>query len=216
MNPRARGQQTMQMRSIFPTPVGEYDHPDATSLNAGLTEFVHKVRDQGPTESRESAIRSGWRSRSDLLDYDAAPIRAFRSFVDQCLHSFVERWVNFDRLPHVPRRLSHRYKGWAVILEQGAYQQQHVHSRTDLVGVYCVGVPQPTPDFPEVGGQLTLVDPRSGRLSTRTSWETDLVMLEPQPGRLILMPSYIPHRIEPLLAPGERMTINFDTIVLSR
>ena len=205
-----------RMRSVFSTLIAEFDHPKGEELNVSLAAFVHEVRDKGPKELRASTIRDGWRSSSELLDYDAPPIHAFRSFVDQCLQAYVMHWANFDHLANVPQQFSHRYKGWAVILEQGGYQQQHVHSRTDLVGVYCVGMPAATPDFPHVGGQLTLIDPRSGRLSTRTSWETDLVMLEPQPGRLFMMPSYVAHRIEPLLAPGERMTINFDTIVLAK
>ncbi len=206
----------MRMNSVFCTPVAEFDHPDCGELNGSLATFIHQLREKGLGESRASTIRSGWRSKRDLLDYDAPPIRAFRGFVDGCLQSYVKHWSTLDGLASVPQQFSHRYKGWAVILEEGGYQQQHLHSRTDIVGVYCVSVPAPTSGVPDVGGQLTLIDPRPGRLSTRTSWESELVSLDPRPGRLILMPSYVAHRVETLLAPGERVTINFDSIVLSK
>ena len=69
-------------------------------------------------------------------------------------------------------------------------------------------------DADNAGGALTLIDPRTGRLSTRTAWETDLVSLQPVPGRLFLFPSFVAHRVEPVLAPGERVTINFNTTVI--
>jgi hypothetical protein len=206
----------MRVRPVFPTLIAEFDHPNPDSLNQRLGSFVQGTRDSGPKENRATTISQGWRSKSDLLDYDVPEIHELRSFFDQCVQSYVRYWAGHDGIAGAPSQFTHRYKGWAVVLDQCGFQHQHVHSRTDLVGVYCVHRPASTPEFPDVGGALTLVDPCTGRLSTQTAWESSIVALQPTPGRLFLLPSYVAHRVETLIAPGERMTINFDTIVLSR
>ena len=61
-----------------------------------------------------------------------------------------------------------------------------------------------------------LVGNDTGRLSTRTNWETDLVNLQPIPGRLFLFPSFVAHRVEAVVGRGERVTINIDVLAVER
>ena len=204
----------LQIRSLFPTIVAEIDHPDPEPLNANLLRFIRRVRDEMPPEQRATTISQGWRSKSDLLEHDVPEIRALRQFLDQSIRSYLSYWTNQTGAQQVLARLKHRYKGWAVILSENGYQHQHVHSRTDLTGVYCVDRTIDRNSTDDNGGALTLIDPRIGRLSTRTSWESDLVSLQPVPGRLFLFPSFVPHRVEAVRGRGERVTINFDVLAV--
>ena len=200
------------LRRLFPTLVAEIDHPDPAELNVRLAAFIRRVRDEDPPEKRGSTVHGGWRSTSALLKHDVPEIRAIRAFFDKGIEAYFSSWASEARTPYTSSAFTQRYKGWAVILSEGGYQQQHVHSRMDLVGVYCVERPR-SPEGDSTGGELTLIDPRTGRLSTRAAWETELVSLAPVPGRLFLFPSFVAHRVERVLAPGERVTINFDVIV---
>ncbi len=206
----------MQIRPVFPTLIAEIDLLDSGPLNSLLLAFIRRIRDEAPQEQRATTINQGWRSKGNLLEYDVPEIRSLRAFFDQSIQSYVNYWVNQSGSSQASRRLMHRYKGWAVVLSEHGYQHQHVHSRTDLVGVYCVQRPGTQTAGSDPGGALTLIDPRTGRLSTRTSWESDLVSLQPVPGRLFLIPSFVAHRVEAVTAPGERITINLDVIVVER
>jgi uncharacterized protein (TIGR02466 family) len=206
----------VQIRPVFPTFVAEIDHPDPAPLNALLLAYIRRIRDESPPEQRATTIRQGWRSKADLLEHDVPEVRSLRAFLDQSIQLYVNQWVNQSGAPQASRKLTHRYKGWAVILSEHGYQHQHVHSRTDLVGVYCVQRPETQTPGGDPGGALTLIDPCTGRLSTRTSWESDVVSLQPVPGRLILIPSFVAHRVEAVTVPGERITINLDVIVVER
>ncbi len=206
----------MRIRSIFPTIFAEIDHPEPEPLNANLLQFIHRIRDEMPSEQRATTICQGWRSRSDLLEHDVPEIQALRKFFDQSIRSYLNYWTSQTGAQQVLPRLKHRYKGWAVILSENGYQHQHVHSRTDLTGVYCVDHATDRDSRDNGGGALTLVDPRTGRLSTRTTWETDLVNLQPIPGRLFLFPSFVAHRVEAVVGRGERVTINIDVLAVER
>ena len=204
----------VQFRPLFPTLIAEIEHPDPGPLNSRLLAFIRKIRDELPPEERATTINRGWRSKSNLLDHDVPEISSLRAFFDESIATYVNYWAK--QFGSSQRALMHRYKGWAVVIEEHGYQHQHVHSRTDLVGVYCVQRPEAEIVGSDPGGALTLIDPRTGRLSTRTNWETDLVHLQPVPGRLFLIPSFVAHRVEAVTAPGERITINFDAIVVER
>ena len=204
----------VHFRPLFPTLVAEIDHPDPGPLNSSLLAFIQQIREELPPEERATTINRGWRSKSNLLEHDVPEIRSLRHFFDQCITTYVGYWAK--QHGSLQPKLAHRYKGWAVVIEEHGYQHQHVHSRTDLVGVYCVQRPEAEIVGSDPGGALTLIDPRTGRQSTRTSWETDLVHLQPVPGRLFLIPSFVAHRVEAVTAPGERITINFDAIVVER
>ena len=67
---RPPGSVEFRVRPVFPTLVGEVDHPDPVALNTALAAFIHRVRDEAPPEQRATTISQGWRSTSDLLEHD--------------------------------------------------------------------------------------------------------------------------------------------------
>lgn len=69
-------------------------------------------------------------------------------------------------------------------------------------------MPEPPAGVPT--GNLTLIDPRAGRVAARAIWEHAHHSVQPRAGTLLLFPSFVPHRVDQLQAPGERISINFD------
>src|SRR6185436_184156 len=193
------------MERIFPTLLAQYDVPECEALNRGLAEFIHELAARSRDYSSLSTVRHGWQSGFDLLEYDADAIRALRAEINRGIESFLEAWgaVSFGSL--APRSFRYRYNGWAVVLRGGGFQHEHVHSRSDLVGVYYVATPADGK-----GGKLSLIDPRAGRLASRAIWDITHVDVTPRPGLLVLFPSFVPHRVNQIESDGERISINFD------
>lgn len=202
----------LKMNVWFPTLVGEADCPEAARLNPRLAAHIREraVRERGHADL--TTVNRGWQSPPGFLEASLPEVRALRRFLDSTLATYLEQWGRVFHNALAPASFSFSYQGWAVLLEKGGFQHQHVHTRTDFVGVYCVEAPDLAPGE----GTLTLLDPREGRLATRAVWEKEREPIRPVPGRLVLFPSFVPHRVDPFFSPGERITINFDVTVSQR
>lgn len=198
----------MRLSPMFPTLVGDVVLPDAAALNGELAAWL---RDRARTEedrSPRTTVNVGWQSGLDLLDDPFPPLQALRSFFHAQVAEYLEQAGRCHHAADAPTRFTFDTVGWAVILRPGGFQHEHVHTRTQLVGVYWVEVPEALADR----GALDLGDPRAGRVYGRSAWELDRVSLLPTAGRLVLFPSFVPHRVHQV-AGGDRISINFDVTV---
>jgi len=198
----------MQIHALFPTLLGEAEHPDAAALNVDLAAYIRHRERSERDRSPLTTVNEGWQSGLDLLEADLPPVQALKAFINPHLDALLQEMGRLTHGAMAPRSFRYSYRGWAVILRPGGFQQEHLHTRTDLVGVYYVEVP-PSQGSPP-GGELVLLDPRAGRRATRPLWELDRFSISPRPGALFLFPSYVPHRVDRVHAQGERISINFD------
>jgi uncharacterized protein (TIGR02466 family) len=198
----------MRITPLFPTLIAEVRNPESDALNPALAAFVRGREGSERDQSAFTTVRRGWQSGLDLLDAPHPAITALRGFFNTQIEAYLNAWGGTSFTAGAPRGFGYEYTGWAVILRTGGFQHEHVHSRTDMVGVYYVEVP-PVPPA-EAGGALTLVDPRAGRVAARSVWEAVQHAVTAEAGKLVLFPSFLPHRVEQLTAPGERISINFD------
>lgn len=193
---------------LFPTLLGEAEFPDAAGLNRELAAYIRSREQLDRDYSAFTTVRHGWQSAPDVFEADVPAIGALRGFVDQHIEAFLHEWGRVSFNQSAPRRFRYSYAGWAVILRQGGFQHEHVHTKTDLIGVYYVEVPAESSDGPS--GNLTFIDPRGGRLASRAIWESPQYSSRPKPGKLLLFPSFMPHRVDQVGGHGERISINFD------
>jgi hypothetical protein len=107
------------------------------------------------------------------------------------------RWLGI-RWPGEPTLI-----GWANLFDAGAIERLHIHERGWLSGVYYVAMP------PVVeGGELLI-----GGHDFGTAWPQGLVRrIRPVPGRIVLFPSYLYHRVTPFSGVGQRISIAFDLV----
>lgn len=198
----------MRMNLLFPTLVGDVVNPDPT-LNARLAEVIRERQRNDVDQAPYTTVHGGWQSGLDLLRSDAPAILQLRSFFEEQIGAYLTEAGRCHNTPGAPTRFAFDYTGWAVVLGPGGFQHEHVHAGTQVVGVYWVAVP----DEPAGRGDLNLGDPRGGRVASRLGWETDRIRLVPEAGRLILFPSYLPHRVEQVTGAGVRISINFDVTI---
>lgn len=98
--------------------------------------------------------------------------------------------------------------GWSIRLNRGGHHISHIHAHGILSSACYVAVPAETADRQ---GWLELGRPPS---DIPLALEP-LATIEPQPGRLILFPSFLYHGTRPFDA-GERLTVAFDAAPTSQ
>jgi hypothetical protein len=100
-------------------------------------------------------------------------------------------------------------QGWAVVLRSGGHQLPHFHPAAFLSGVYYVRVP----GIVKAGaageaGCLKFGGPCAGAAQA----ETFTASIRPQPGMIVVFPSYFWHYTVPFESDEERICIAFDAI----
>lgn len=200
--------QGLKINILFPTLLGETEFPGCEALNQDLAAYIRNLEQNERDYSQFSTVNHGWQSSLNFLDSGVPAIQTLKHFINNQIEIFLKEWGKASFSSSTPSTFHYSYKGWAVILRQGGFQYEHVHTKTDLVGVYYVEVPT-APSAAE-SGNLTLIDPRSGRVASRSIWETAQYTVRPKPGMFLLFPSFLPHRVNQVQAAGERISINLD------
>jgi len=103
---------------------------------------------------------------------------------------------------------------WTIKQEEGHYQEMHSHPSGHLSGNLYVSVPELSEGSNLSDGQISLRMPFTKDVSKfilNDTWKNT-----PQPGTLMLFPSYIPHTVYPWKGTGSRIVVSFDAILVPK
>lgn len=144
-----------------------------------------------------------------LTGSDDPAIQAFFRAVDEPIRRHIDRLgAGADPLR---RRATGDYRiqgAWSVRLRPGGFHKDHFHPEGWLSSAFYVETPDQALAGEDQAGWI-----RFGKPPFRT--EPDLPperWVKPQPGRLVLFPSYMWHGTEPFTTDERRMTIAFDVV----
>jgi uncharacterized protein (TIGR02466 family) len=197
-----------QIDVLFPTLLGISELPEAAALNRELEDYVGSREAHDRDQSGFTTVFAGWQSGLDFLEADVPAVHRLKRFINERIEAFLAEWGRVSFVPGAPPAFRYSYTGWAVVLRPGGFQHQHVHTKTDVTGIYYVAVPDASGG--ESLGDLVLTDPRAGRVAARSMWESAQHRVRPKPGMLLLFPSFVPHHVDQVQAPGRRISVNFD------
>jgi uncharacterized protein (TIGR02466 family) len=202
-----------QIDVLFPTLLGMTQLPQPEALNRALAAHVGEREARERDQSHLTTVQNGWQSGLDFMEADVPAVHELKRFVNGRIEAFLAEWGRVAFVPGAVPAFNYSYTGWAVVLRPGGFQHEHVHTKTDVTGIYYVAVP----DAPggEPVGDLVLVDPRGGRLAARSMWESAQHRIRPRAGMLLLFPSFVPHHVDQVQAPGQRISVNFDVTLQS-
>jgi uncharacterized protein (TIGR02466 family) len=182
------------------------------ALNDALARHIldHPTLIDAPTSR---ATQDG-RHTGELLADDAAPIRAFEALVRDAVANYLARQPAESDSPHLAARPDRwRLTAWSIVLEGRGYQTPHIHPSAWLSGVYYVQVPDIVRDGdPDQAGWIEF-----GRPGDEYHWTAPppLRAIKPEPGLMVLFPSYFFHRTIPVAAAGTRISVAFDVLPLA-
>lgn len=175
------------------------------AFNAGLAVLL---RTQHKTNAHplDQYIPNGSQTGRSLLSLDEPVIKHFLAAMDVAVRDYVSRLAEND--PVGARRSKHsRYSSlWSVRLTDGGYQPNHVHDRGWISSAYAVSImPGERPKDPRAGF-LKFGEPNRPPAGCGPE-----KFIEPQPGLLVLFPSYMWHGTVPFEG-AERLSMAFDLV----
>ena len=193
-------------RSYVMAPPDGYDQDRFYGILANEIKSNLKFYDAPPNR----AIRHAWRhslARSEL-PASRAWVRAVRHEVDCYIASV-------SQVPDHPfsaaRPSDYALDAWAVVSDGASYHISHIHVHAWMSGYSYVVRPPVSRNAETRRGWLEIGPPeeRYG-VSTVHGWGARTI--EPEPGRLVLMPGYFFHATHPMGVDEERICIAFDVI----
>ncbi len=189
---------------LFSTPVLRYAVPEAETLNAALMAEGERMR--SASDGVEKSNRGGWHSRGNLFRESAACFRQLHEIATEAIFDATARIGAKTQREALDLRIS----GWMNANPTGGFNAPHTHPGAHWSGVYYVAQPEI-----EVGnsGMIEFIDPRSDLPNWRLLKAAPFRIkkkLRPQPGEMILFPSYLVHWVYPNEATEERVTIAFN------
>jgi len=193
-----------QVRINAPAP-----YSSLAEFNTALAEHVRQHPSLVYAPSRH-ATRFGKHS-GELLTEPKGPIAYLEGAICAAVEAYVVSLRANPEHPFVnstPRHFG--LTAWSIVLEGQGYQVPHIHPSAWLSGVYYV-------QLPELAGQSGQGDAgwiEFGRPPEHfhCSVEPEVRAIQPEPGLMLLFPSYFYHRTVPFKSAGLRISISFDVL----
>lgn len=188
---------------LFSTPLFSFEIKGHDPINAALIDEGHKLRAQ--SEGASKSNKGGWHSKGNLFDEQASCFTMLSVIAETAVKQATRRISKTD-----PDTLDMKLFAWMNMNPVGAYNAPHTHPGAHWSGVYYVSQPEVEDDN---AGRIEFLDPRSDLPNWRLLKASAFNLkksLKPQPGEMILFPSYLVHWVYPNIADDERISIAFN------
>jgi len=188
---------------LFSTPLFSFEVTGHEAINAALIEEGHRMREKSDGASKSN--KGGWHSKGNLFDQEASCFTMLSVMAETAIKQATRRISKTD-----PDTLDMKLFAWMNINPLGAYNAPHTHPGAHWSGVYYVSQPAVEDDN---AGRIEFLDPRSDLPNWRILKAPSFNLkksLKPQPGEMILFPSYLVHWVYPNVADDERISIAFN------
>lgn len=200
---RAMVEQT-KYEKLFSTPLVRFRVPDSETLNKALIAEGVRLRltSGGVTKSN----RGGWHSEGNLFDSDVDCVSTLRGFAEEAVLSATRKIGAKADLDNLRLKLF----AWMNANPQAGFNAPHTHPGAHWSGVYYVAQPET-----EEGnsGMIEFLDPRTDLPNWRILNASPFQLkkkIRPQPGEMILFPSYLVHWVYPNESEEERISVAFN------
>jgi uncharacterized protein (TIGR02466 family) len=191
--------------NLFATPLLSHVWSDAAALNAELRERILAYERTGKGEQKTNI--GGWHSETGQLEFCGAAGRLLIQHMYEMGDEASRRVLAEYGQP--PRILRWTLYAWANINRSGDFNRVHTHPGSTWSGTYYVDTGEP--EDPEAGTPIHLYDPCQGRANTfLPPFVPTSITLRPEPGMMILFPSYVPHMVYAHRGRQPRISIAFN------
>ncbi|MFL6446946.1 MAG: 2OG-Fe(II) oxygenase family protein [Bryobacteraceae bacterium] len=194
----------LEVTPAYPTLIGQLRVPDPEVMNQELEALILAEEVEYASLGR-SNIR-GWHSRPDFLNRAESAVCGLKTWLVWGLRRMIDASAGANAFGGT---LS--VSGWATICRAGAYHAPHSHPDSAWSGVYYVNGGSDSPDQP-LSGYLEFLDPRAGADAVTAPGDPygEPFRVRPQPGLLVLFPSWLYHWVHPYTGQTPRIAVSFN------
>jgi len=189
------------MHLFFSTPIWSSKIEKYQSLNDSMLNYITNLQKKNPNGLLKSNFK-GWHSKNfDMKDEEPKNfIQEIKTNINTAIND-----MGWD-LQTQEVKISNM---WAIINTKGSLNQKHHHSNSDLSAAYYVSAEKNC-------GDIVFYDPRPATVYKHPIAKKPNILnatinsINPEPGMLILFPSYLEHSVEPNLSDHKRIVISFN------
>jgi uncharacterized protein (TIGR02466 family) len=186
-----------------------FDNP---ALNDSLHRIVLGREALSPVMGRAEGINNsnvrGWRSEQDLLSWPEPEITTLKGMIHEAAGQ-VMQLAGGGR--QVQIRAEFELVASASIDRRGSYSAMHSYPGSHWSGVYCVSRGKPDVNRP-LNGTIEFEDPRpAAPAALIPGFEFGYrERIDPEPGLMLIFPSWHLHMVHPFHGDGEQISIAFN------
>lgn len=176
---------------------------------ADLTQSLGKLHDALRHPLLFQSLRRGTETTEDLARSTNPEVQALFKAFDAPIRDYIARIGRGDDPLQRRNAGTYHFNGsWSVRLRTSGFHHNHVHPRGWISSACYIELPDGMSDPQSCGGILTFGEP--GILTTPALLAEHEV--RPEPGMLVLFPSYCWHGTVPFEGNGTRLTVAFDAV----
>ena len=197
-----------QFANIFAHPLMSYVWPDGPQMNLMLRERI--LAHQKATPGLKRTNVGGWHSENGRLEFLGATGEQLVRHMIEMGDEATRLSLNVTDLAQVGGPFTWALDAWVNINDEGDFNRVHTHPGSTWSGTYYVDAGDPPKEAPQ-GTPIHLYDPCQGRANqflpplAPTSY-----LIAPEPGLMILFPSYVPHMVFAHRGSRPRISIAFN------
>jgi uncharacterized protein (TIGR02466 family) len=197
--------ETARFGNLFATPMLSHIWADSAELNAQLRDCILDQARRHPGAARTNM--GGWHSEPGLLEFCGEVGARLIDRMDAMVKEATLRL--YAEFGHPPQRASWTLSAWANVNRRGDHNQLHTHPGATWSGVYYIDHGEA--DLTDQATAIHLYDPNPARANLFfPELSTSNIVFRPEPGLMILFPSYVPHEVPPHRGERERISIAFN------
>ena len=189
------------MHLFFSTPIWTSKIKNFENVNNEMYKYIILLQKKDPLGIIKSNFK-GWHSKNFNLQ-DETPKKFIESIKKDINNSLND--MSWD----LNSQSAHIKSMWAIINEQNAWNQKHHHSNSDISAAYYISAY-------ENCGDIVFYDPRPARVykhpiaKEASNLNATVNSIKPEPGLLVLFPSYLEHSVNPNMSDKKRIVISFN------
>ncbi len=189
------------MHLFFSTPIWTSKIDNYEIVNLEMLKYITDLQKNDPDGIVKSNFK-GWHSKNFDMKNEQAKnfIEAIKNNINIALND-----MGWDLEKQTVKIKSL----WAIINKKDAWNQKHHHSNSDLSAAYYVAAHDNC-------GDIVFYDPRPAPVHNHplskspNNLNATVNSIKPEPGMLVLFPSYLEHSVNPNLSDKERIVISFN------
>ena len=179
-------------------------------LDAFLADLTHELLELNTLHAHPvgQSIRGGAQTQQSLSRAKSPALQAFFRGLDRPIRAYLLAVREAGAPLRWKQPFDYRITGaWSVLLKPGGRHVSHMHPSGRISSAFHVETPAPAGEGEE--GALVFGEPD---VPTSPALAAEH-RVRPQPGRLVLFPSFLPHGTVPITR-GRRLTLAFDIVPL--
>lgn len=190
---------------LFSVPVLMHRWDDSGALNDELRVAVLEQEKRSAGQAKTNV--GGWQSSEDFQKWTGEAGQQLLQRLGEAVN-----WATFQVFQQAARREEPKWRVaiWANVNRRGDYNMLHVHPGSTWSGVYYVDAGDAA-ETPPQNGRLTFVSPN---LASTNGFFPNTVAnsfsVTPQPGLMLVFPSYLQHLVHPYRGERPRISIAFN------